>query len=567
MAWKRYPVASQISDEEVRVIAEECSTYPFLIRALLARDYEQEDIKKMFLTPAELIPNQPLIHSVAAADTIIKHLQNNSNIYVFADYDVDGMSSGYVMGQGLRSIRNAIGSQSKIKVYYPEREEGYGLSMYFAEMAIEQNTHLVITVDNGISKGAEVEFLKENNVDVIITDHHLMEQESTVPDALIVDPAYNEESRSYLAGVGVAWHVLRTIVARANVNLDVNFFLDAVAIGTICDMMPLEPENMALVRFGLQIVNSNMPGNAFLKWYKQYKHPITGVSVKDFGWDIGPALNAAGRMGNTKLGASSFYLNNEEAMRETFKEIESLNNKRKKITKELSSEVSKIDFGKDKFIAYDGSKTEAGVHGIIAGELTKYNPQLPCFVYNVDKETGMATGSVRCQSDIPLWDMLQKQKENGLIEKVAGHDHACVISAPADKLKDFVDSFTQDFNKMDLDDDDEDDEFYDEIISMKDVNIQTLNAINTLPLTDSVKPVFYMHDIVISSVKPTKDGKKAFVQMSDNTASKRVFMFGYPDYLAMGSPARVDILCQIEQDFTSTRPSATISICEMRTVE
>ena len=175
MSWSLYKPDSIDADlykERIRNLAEKCNTYPFLIQILVNRNYNDYEIEKILLAPIELLPKTRLSGSIDAGNIIIDSLEKNENIAIFADYDCDGITSGYVMADGLRKVRDALKSISKVIVYYPERTEGYGLSLDFAKRCVDKNISLVITVDNGISALEPTIYLKKNNIKVVITDHH-----------------------------------------------------------------------------------------------------------------------------------------------------------------------------------------------------------------------------------------------------------------------------------------------------------------------------------------------------------------------------------------------------------
>lgn len=555
--WKKRPTEIAVDENRIREMAKECDTYPVLIQVLLNRGYNENDIIGIMTDPVSLIPQAPLNGSIPVAEIIIKHLKSNSNIYVFADYDCDGLTSGYVMANGLREIRNALKSTSKIMLHYPERTEGYGLSMNFCEKVVGK-AKLVITVDNGITKYNEVQFLKSHGCDVVITDHHEA-VEGLVPDTAICNPCFNDIDRGHLAGVGVAWNVIKMTDSLSGAKIDTQKYISAVAVGTVADVMPLTPENVALIEIGLQQMNK---GKAlpFFNFYKAYETSLD-FTAKDIGWNLGPKLNAAGRMGNVWLGAAGLFALEDDEMRQVLKDLNSMNSERKELTDEFKEKVKEIDILDARIATYNGSETRKGVHGILAGELAKQFPMYPAFVYS--EQNGILHGSIRCNNkNIDLMEMFLHQKNKGNLISVGGHKFACVISLKKDRLDDFINSFSDEFDSLDLKTEEESC-YYDTLISLSSANTALLTQLNRIPTDRNTQPVFVLPNaLVISTNISNKNPKNICFKLSDNTSTKEVWAWGFSEkYKELGSPKQLHILCSIEQDFrhkTSARASLKV---------
>ena len=138
----------------------------------------------------ELLPNNSLTNIEEAAELISKYLVDNANIYIYGDYDSDGVNATYIMYMALIELAEGLEVKTNIVYHLPNRNEGYGLSMDWCESLEDDDNTLVITVDNGISKVEEVEYLKSRGIEVLITDHHKPQAE--VPDCLIVDAHLND---------------------------------------------------------------------------------------------------------------------------------------------------------------------------------------------------------------------------------------------------------------------------------------------------------------------------------------------------------------------------------------
>jgi len=226
---------------------------------------------------------------------ILSAIKNEEKIFVFGDYDVDGITSTSLMIYFFRQIGYPL------QYRLPHREkDGYGLRAESAEAIAALGANLIITVDNGISANEAVERAAEHGVDVVITDHHL--QEGDLPKAAaVINPNRTDSEYPFksICGVTVAFKLIQALAEKLMPEADYKQFLlnhlDLVAIGTIADVMPMRDENYALAKFGLKVLSRTLkPGVIALKNISGVKQQtVTPISV---GFFLGPRLNAAGRM-------------------------------------------------------------------------------------------------------------------------------------------------------------------------------------------------------------------------------------------------------------------------------
>ena len=499
--WTINPNTISVNSERVRNLSEKCRTYPLFIQILLNRGYDDNDIIDMLTNPTKLLLSQKyLTNSIYAAEKIFEHIKNNHTILVFADYDCDGITSGYVMTDGLRKVRDTINSKAKIMIHYPERKEGYGLSQIIAEQCVKKNVHLVITVDNGISAHKPMQYLSKHNVDVIITDHHPLIGNDDIPNSVtVVDPKYfiADSNRSYLAGVGVAWDVIRALVHvvlfKKNIshNINTNHYIDVVALGTVSDVMPISPENAAIIQSGLYYMNNVESSNPFFKEYRK-ELPIT---VKDLAWKIAPDINAAGRMDDVYAASEAIFDNTNTA--QNVKKLQKYNYKRKKLTDEkmanfkyFNKNVYNLD---DSFVIYNvADKNAAGVIGIIAGKMTDEYSLCPCYACN--SYDGILKGSVRCSIDIPLQTILKSAKALNLINNFAGHNTACVLEMPEKNIEDFLKFFSTEYKKLNITTND-DDIIADGEASLSIISENNMEVFNRIPYANGDEPKFIIRNV------------------------------------------------------------------------
>ena len=201
-----------LSTEEMVKIALEAGSHPVLVYALLNRGFKKSEVRDILMSEDDCaLMRTPLNGAEEAADRILSAIKSDERIGIFADYDCDGITSGFVMRWGLTAIKRALHSNAAIYLYYPQRKDGYGLSNAYCKAA-KGKLDLVITVDNGIATREQEEILWGYGIDLIVTDHH-EPKNATLPalkSTPIVDPCYNDIDRSYLAGVAVAYNVVFT---------------------------------------------------------------------------------------------------------------------------------------------------------------------------------------------------------------------------------------------------------------------------------------------------------------------------------------------------------------------
>ena len=563
------PKETELSIEETGRLAEQCNSFPVLIYALSNRGYTKEQIIDLLQSekPGLDIITKPLNGSEKAATQIIEKLNFGEGIGIFADYDCDGITSGYVMYEGLSEIKKALKSASHITVHYPQRSDGYGLSTAYCQKIIaRKKTGMVITVDNGITTRQQCSLLLKNNIVPVVTDHHEPNKKD-LPDCTIVNPCYNDLKRSYLAGVAVSFNVVNTIADMIGIKLNYKKIIPAVAVGTISDCMPMSYENSCYIRLGLDMINNNDEFNfSFLQLMKDSPE----MTPKDVSFSVAPKINSASRIDDTRLGAAGFFYEDQNKIMAVIDKLDELNNQRKQITADARETVAKINIGdNERIVIFDGANYGKGIHGIIASEITKRFPDYPAFVYSsfISSEDGahICAGSVRCANTaINVMSIFEQLKDMHIIRKAAGHSSACVIEVAADKLDEFIKAFSSLFDSMEI-------PLVtialDGRISIKEAsNQQLLKSINKICFTVQEAPLFGINDVFINKVKYSKNNPENICfYFSDNTASKWVWIWGFASkYKALGSPKQVHLVCSIEQDFMKkTIISPTLNVIDM----
>lgn len=437
--WKILPV-----DERRAEFVSQKYNLPYIVSKIIAgRGINIEDVPA-FLEPKlqTLMPDPLCLKDMGkAAERLAEAIINREKIAIIGDYDVDGATSTSVM----RLFLEANGIRPLIHI--PERDEGYGPSKAAFDEFSVGGASLVITVDCGTTAFEVFDYAKAKGFEVIVLDHH--EAEAKLPDVYaVVNPKRLDEENpyvylQYMAAVGV---VFLTIVA-VNRELrrrrfyqnrpepDLMSMLDLVALGTVCDVVPLLGLNRAFVRQGLKIMSlrRNIGIRALID-----KSGITEApGAFHLGFVLGPRINACGRVGEAALGNKLLCSKSETEASLLAEKLNQFNDQRKEIEAYVLLKAIEILEGSPQEypIAFvSGNDWHQGVIGIVAGKLKeRYN--LPSFVMSVEADE--VKGSARSIPGIDLGALIMAAKEKGILTKGGGHIMAAGFSLNEDKIEEF----------------------------------------------------------------------------------------------------------------------------------
>lgn len=401
-----------------------------ILKILYSRGITTEKEIREFLNPKlENIQNpyglQDMEKTVLEIEKAIKE---QKNIWIYGDYDVDGITSTSVLYMALKEL-----GAENVNYYIPIRDEGYGLNNEALKKIKESGADLVITVDCGITAFPEVEFANSINLPIIITDHHNLNGDK-VPDAItVVNPKRpeNKFSFEFLAGVGTIFMVILCLYERIGKKAKAYKYLDLVAIGTVADIVPLVEENRILTKFGLeQLSRSKNKGLRFLL-YKLFSTQNSDFNEKteynsyDVGFIIAPVFNAAGRLKDAKMVVKLLISDNDREIEIIVKELINKNFERKELQNQIVEKVEKhieeSDLKEDYVIVDYSPEYHHGVIGIAASKIVdKYYK--PAIIIEVKEDEGIAVGSCRSIGNFNILEALQSMPE--LFVKFGGHSGA-----------------------------------------------------------------------------------------------------------------------------------------------
>lgn len=498
---------NQSDDRKVLAISQKFGFSEILSRLLTIRGVELDKIND-FLNPTlknSLKDPNLLLDMSKGVNLVYGAIINNKKICIFGDYDVDGVSSSALLKNFFDLIHvNSI-------IYIPDRvAEGYGPNPdAFIKLKKQENVDLIITVDCGISGFDSCKIAKEIGLEVVITDHHL--GNSAMPEAdAIINPNRLDETTEYkiLAGVGVGFLFLIALNKKLRETgffkenkieePDLLNFLDLVALGTICDVVPLVGLNRAFVRQGLKVIRKRT--NVGIKSLIDVSEIDEEINAYHIGFILGPRINATGRVGEADLSSKLLYLKDSFETMQIAKNLDIYNKERQSIEKvvldEALKQISIKGLDKENIIFIEGEGWHEGVIGIIASRI-KDKFEKPTIV--LSKLEHCYRASCRSVNGVDLGNAIIEAKLKNLIKDGGGHAMAGGFSVEEDKLDELKKFFKEKLNK--------DVEYFlnnkekdvDLVLECKSLSIKLANEIDKLgPFgAGNHKPKIILKDVVI----------------------------------------------------------------------
>jgi single-stranded-DNA-specific exonuclease len=430
-----------------RLLAAGCD--PRLARLYAARGMSSPE--EMGTSLRSLAPPQQLSHVEAAATMLADAIERAEPMLIVADYDADGATACAVAMRGL----TAMGAQ--VGYLVPNRfEHGYGITPEIVAEAAKRSPRLLITVDNGIAAIEGIAAANALGMRVLVTDHHL--PGARLPDAACIvnpnQPGCGFPSK-HLAGVGVMFYVLsalraemrrrRAFAARPEPNLAE--LLDLVALGTVADVVRLDPNNRVLVTQGLARIRAGRACPGVSALFAVAGRNAAQATVYDLGFAAGPRINAAGRLDDMSLGVECLLATDAARATLLASELDRLNRERRAIEGDMQASalelLADIEAGSDYTLALHHADWHGGVVGILASRL-KDRFNRPVFAFASDGDVRLK-GSGRSIPGFHLRDALDRVDKAcpGLLERFGGHAGAAGATLQASRLEEFRAAFEQ----------------------------------------------------------------------------------------------------------------------------
>lgn len=505
-----------------------------------------------------------------AYERIMKAIEKNEKIYIYGDYDVDGITSVSLLYLSLSELG------ANVNYYIPLRDEGYGLNKEAIQTLKNDGANLVISVDCGINSVEEIDLANELELDFIITDHH--EITGNLPKAMaVINPKRNENiySFKYLAGVGTAFMLVYAIYKKQNKMNDLNKYLDIVAIGTVADIVPLVSDNRKFVRRGLKVLkNTRWIG---IKQLIRKIFPDDWDSREYFAYDIGyiiaPIFNAAGRLEDAKQAVSLFVEEDGFKCLQIIDKLLENNNSRKEIQKRIFEtslvEIEKKQLYNRKLILVANKNFHHGVIGIVASKiLDKYYK--PSIIMEIKENEGIATASCRSIDGINIVECLNSVSD--ILVKYGGHSGAAGFTINIENIDEFYDRVEKYI-----------DEHYDTEVFKKNIKIESIlepykvnyNFLKELELLEPYgaknhTPIFIFKNCRFENLRFTRNSTEHLMMdiMKDGYYFKNCIFFGGGDYYDLVAESKnIDIAFKLKLETFKDRYMCKLQLEDIKNSE
>ena len=404
---------------KIHALAQSTGLCEQTVAILYGRGVDTADKIEGFMNPSQKrFLNPFLMSGMKEAVALLTRARDEGwSVVVYGDYDADGICASTIM------VRSLADFGIEANVFIPERSQGYGLSVEAIDAIFEEwFPQLFITVDCGISNAKEVEYIKEQGAEVIITDHH--ELPAILPDCICVNPKFADDyPYDNLCGAGVAFKVGCALNGKAAYS-----YLDFAAIATVADSVPIVGENRDIVAEGVSLINARPRKN----YYHFLNKNGEAVTAQTLAFSVAPKINAAGRMGNACDALALFLESDETRIYELAVKLGEYNLERQKCCDELylsaKSKIKQKGANSRVIILWDES-WNTGFVGIVAARLAEeYSRPAMLFVANGE----MLKGSARSVEGVNIFEALKSCED--FIAEFGGHSQAAGVNVSKENL-------------------------------------------------------------------------------------------------------------------------------------
>ena len=383
-----------------------------ITKLLLNRGITTPEKVEEFLNPSEKDLYSPFLFEEMreVVDRILRAKNNREKVVIYGDYDVDGISGTAYLVIILRKLG------MDVDYYIPNRaHEGVGINKSLIRYLKKRNAKLFITVDITINDRNEIKLLRDNNIDVIITDHHRQIEDISDLGVLMVNPNKN------LSGSGVAFKLADAIYEVIGADKKILYdYIDIVMIGTVADVVPMTDENRFIIKKGLSnLKETKIKGLKYIINYLRMNPQ--NITASDIGFYIAPIFNALGRVDNSKMVVNFFIQEDDEKLYSIIEEMKRANRMRRYFELEIYDEIErKIQkLNNPKYIFMKSRKWHSGVIGVVCSRISiKYN--IPVILVSI--KNGFGKASCRSIEGLNIFNILNDVSDK--LERFGGHDLA-----------------------------------------------------------------------------------------------------------------------------------------------
>ena len=446
-------ILKKFSETEVDYLKTNYFLDDFLSKLISIRNINKENVSN-YLNPTikNILPDPYILKDMdRAVKRAVKAIDNLEKVGVFGDYDVDGASSTALICNYLKKIN------LQFEIYIPDRRmEGFGPSINGFKKLISKGVNMIFTVDCGTMSFEAINYAKNQNIDVIVLDHHQSEINLPKAHSIINPNRFDDKSNlKYLCAAGVCfmflialnrylenknWFTLNSLKKPNLLN-----FLDLVTLGTVCDVVPLIDLNRAIVKQGLKVLKKK--NNIGLSTLFDICNINVSPSPYHLGYVIGPRINAGGRVGKCSHGANLLLNTSSKESYKLASELNEFNKERRNLESVLLQKVLSVayDSASDPILILSGNKWHEGIIGIIASRIKdKFNK--PSIIISTDGK--VSKGSARSIVGFDIGSLIIGAMQKGILIKGGGHKMAGGFSIETDKIDIFKKYVFNKFNSI-----------------------------------------------------------------------------------------------------------------------
>lgn len=502
--------------------------------------------------------------------------EDNLTIYIRSDYDSDGMNAAYIA----KSILDIVGELLELNlttvILDVDRSDKYGINKKDCLKIINDKSEnkLVMILDNGITKASCTDYLYKYDIESIIIDHHMPRETKDVPNngSIVIDPFFNDtknEEAKGLCGAALTYFFFRQLIKELGDTSDfIENYTANAAIATITDCMPNTKTNISLVANGMKRIN-NKESSPAINYYAVNTGKIKLIP-KDVAFELGPQLNACGRMHDVKLAIDYLFEEDNWKIDELYSSIKSLNEKRKNIEKSTMKVIDNYIDASDKVIMAILEDNNDGILGSLAGKLmAKYNKPVILFCRESD---GLLSGSARSISPVNLHELFTQDKVKDYIKSFGGHAQAAGISIEEKDFNNLKEALNETIRKnkhLDLEEINKNKIVeVDKIVDLSYINQSNLHKQQNIVFFNDLKePILLIPNVKINSTRTSTNPENICLNMTDDSVKlncykkgKEIWIWGFTsNYEKMGSPENVHLIGRLSSMFSGP----TLDVIEM----
>ena len=541
-------------------------TSEVIAKVLANRNILNPNLARPFFTPnLDMLHNPYLMQDMdKAVERVLKNIKSGKPIMVFGDYDVDGTTGAAALYLAFQKFG------ADVTYYIPDREkEGYGLSYHGIEVAKDIGIDLIITCDCGINAFVQVDFANEQNIDLIITDHHTTDTELPKAHA-ILNPKREDCEYPFkgLCGGGVAFKLITAVGNELNIPLtDYEEIIPLITLGIAADVVPIKDENRVLVHHGLNILkNLEKPG---LKTLLELAGLKGHVSVRQLVFSIAPRINAAGRLGDANRAVELLVTDDQDKARLLAKELDNENKRRQMIQQAVVDEAllkvnAEADLKNENALVLANAGWHPGVVGIVASKI-KEEFNRPTII--IALENGSGKGSARSVAGFDLYEALTACKTH--LDGYGGHPMAAGLTLSNQKLEDFKKAFIDFANERLTKENLQATLTLDSEMALQDITPRFMEFLDKLSPygPGNMRPKFAIRNVEIAGVPKVigKTGEHIRFKIKQGLKSYPAVGFGLSnkyEMLITGQP--VDIACVVETNEWQGNTSIQMNVRDIK---